>query len=213
MASRFVWRRDDEECGRLGRQLLPQQPPPPADARHDGADRNAQHLGGFPIGQFFDVGEEHHVAEGLGQPIEGSLDRVRVSPSGVGGSNRSFDSAASSRLAQWLAAGLPPPLPVHVEEDLVKPGPAVGARFEAIEGAPRLQTRLLYQIVGRGTIAAEAHGDPQQLGEVHQRLAIELFAAISHDAVMRAVTTMNVRVRSLYSHVRAVGMKERKRVE
>ena len=137
------------------------------EARHHCTDRNAQHVGNLPVGEPFDVGQEHGDPEVLGEVGQGLLDVVV---------HQALEHDRLRRLAHLPVVRnevpvevellgvvgrdrdrLPAALPVAADEeighDLEEPRLEVRPRLETVPGTEGPEVGLLHQILRVGRIA------------------------------------------------------------
>src|SRR5690348_2650096 len=119
--------------------MFPEQSPASTQARHDGADRYRKNLRDFLVGKLLDVHKQDNGTELRWNPVERAQDftvrdflchALRLNEI----SFEEFLVLLQQRKTKPLAA-----LMAHaVEQNLVKPCPAIRARFEPVERTPGL---------------------------------------------------------------------------
>jgi hypothetical protein len=167
----------------MARQLQPQQPTAAAQTGHHGADRDSERLRRFAITEPVDIHQQDERPEVLGQAVECRLH-------GLGGQGvRRWRVDEQRRLTgrvqvdqKRLARSFPVLSGICEKQDLVEPGAAVRACFEAMERPPRLQIGFLQQVFAGVGAAAEARRDAEQLSYVHQGRPVEFFPPLMRDA-------------------------------
>src|SRR5262245_30879911 len=184
----------------MPRQLQAQESTTTAQTRHYGADGDVERFCRFAVAGPLDIHEHDQRPQVFRQAAESRLhgfggqgvgcwhiDEQRRLAGGV--------EIDEKRLARALAVlGR-----IREQQDLVEPGAAIGAGFEAMKRTPGLQICLLQQVLACVGTAAEPAGNAKELRYVHQSCPVEFFTPVMRDAKHREVAIVNVRKRSIYS--------------
>ena len=118
------------------------------ESAHDGAEGNAEGVGGIAVGEFFDVDEADDVAEGGGEVVEGAGYGLSHAPhGGLGlvlgpGARVEVEGVEGAAFAGAFAALGQKDAVLH----LVEPGTEVGASFEAPGKGERAQRSFLDEV-------------------------------------------------------------------
>jgi hypothetical protein len=171
----------------MSRQLQAQQSTTAAQTGHHGANRDVERLGRFAIGEPLDIHQHDQRPEILGQAVERRFHGLSGQGVRRGRVDEQRRPAGVIQVDEnWLARAFPLLSGIREEQDLIEPGAAVGAGFEAIERPPRLQIRFLQQVLAGVGAAAEARSDAEQLRYMPQGRPLELFPPLMRDAEHRA---------------------------
>ena len=131
------------------------------------------------VAEVLDVAQDHRGPEDLGQGLEGPLEVLAAAGQRVlrGGHGR---AVAAELHRAGRPGGAAEGVGADAVEDRVQPGPDVGARGEAVEGAVGAQEGLLDQVLGVVRVPGHAVGGPVEGPQVRDGLGLESFIAV-HD--------------------------------
>ena len=150
------------------------QGPRPREPAHDRARRAAHDLGHFLVAEALHAAQDHDLAEGLGQGVEGVSAARRAARAGRGRArgSGSREASASGEALDVRHRLRPPPLALvlpDVAEDGEEPAPEVLLRSGLACGGEGADIGLLDEVFGRGPVAGEREREAVEAVETSDR--------------------------------------------